>query len=201
MTTFQYGTTAIEYDIEYAGDKKNVSIIVEWMEGIRLIAPTGVTNKQVEKIVRKKAPTIFQQLKEVNKITEPTFPKKFVSGEKFAYLGRNYRLKIYREKGLQKVQLNFVRGKFIATVPVGIDEKEKRQQLLDLFKVWYLEHGKAKVQSRLKLYCAKMDVTPNDVQLKEQRMRWGSCTSEGNIYLKLENYHVTNVYYRLRTRT
>lgn len=28
-----------------------------------------------------------------------------------------------------------------------------------------------------------MGVTLNDVQLKEQRMRWGSCTSEGNIYL------------------
>lgn len=29
MPTFQYGTTAIEYDIEYADDKKDVSIIVE----------------------------------------------------------------------------------------------------------------------------------------------------------------------------
>lgn len=129
------------------------------MEGIRLIAPTGITIKQIEDIVRKKAPTIFQKLKEVNEITEPPFPKEFVSGEKFAYLGRNYRLKVYRAEVLQKVQLNFVRGKFIATVPVGIDEKEKRQQLLDLFKTWYLEHGKAKVQSRLKLYCAKMGIT------------------------------------------
>lgn len=183
MPTFQYGTTAIEYDIEYTDDKKDVSIIVEWMEGIRLIAPTSITNLQVEEIVRKKAPTILQKLKEVNEITEPPFPKEFVSGEKFAYLGRNYRLKVYKEKGLQKAQLNFVRGRFIATVPYGIAANEKNQQLLDLFKTWYLEHGKAKVQSRLKLYCAKMGVTPNDVQLKEQRMRWGTCTLEGNIYL------------------
>lgn len=75
MPTFQYGTTAIEYDIEYADDKKDVSIIVEWMEGIRLIAPTGITNKQVEEIVRKKAPTILQKLKEVNEITEPPFQR------------------------------------------------------------------------------------------------------------------------------
>ncbi|GAA3320995.1 hypothetical protein GCM10020331_034250 [Ectobacillus funiculus] len=103
--------------------------------------------------------------------------------KKFTYLGRNYRLKVYRQEGLEKAQLAFVRGKFIANVPRGIDESRKRQQLLKLFKTWYLEHGKAKVQSRLKLYCAKMGVTPNDVQLKEQRMRWGTCTSEGNIYL------------------
>ncbi|MGR3777363.1 M48 family metallopeptidase [Bacillus paramycoides] len=179
MPTFQYGTTAIEYDIEYAADKKDVSIIVEWMECIRLIAPTGITNKQVEEIVRKKAPI----LKEVNEITEPPFPKEFVSGEKFAYLGRNYQLKVYREEGLQKAQLNFVRGKFIATVPYGMDEYEKKQQLMELFKTWYLERSKVKLQSRLKLYCAKMGVIPNDLQLKEQRMRWGTCTSEGNIYL------------------
>ncbi len=183
MPILQYGTTAIEYDIEYANDKKDVTIIIEWMEKIRLIAPTGITNKQVEEIVRKKAPTIFQKLKEVNEITEPPFPKEFVSGEKFTYLGRNYRLKVYRAEGLQRVQLNFIRGKFIANVPIEIDEAEKRRQLLELFKAWYLEHGKTKIQSRLKLYCAKMGVTPNDMQLKEQRMRWGSCTSEGNIYL------------------
>ncbi len=183
MPTFQYGTTAIEYDIEYVDDKKDVSIIVEWMEVIRLIVPTDITNEQVEEIIRKKAPTIFQKMKEVNEIIDPPLPKEFVSGEKFSYLGRNYRLKVYREENLKKSQLNFVRGKFIASVPVGIDETEKRRQLLGLFKTWYLEHGIAKVESRLQLYCAKMGVSPNDVQLKEQRMRWGTCTPEGNIYL------------------
>ncbi|MGD6891356.1 M48 family metallopeptidase [Bacillus mobilis] len=183
MPTFQYGTTAIEYDIEYADDKKDVSIIVEWMEDIRLIVPTGITNEQVEEIIRKKAPTIFQKMKEVNEIIDPPLPKEFVSGEKFSYLGRNYRLKVYKEEDLKKSQLNFVRGKFIASVPAGIDETEKRRQLLGLFKTWYLEHGIAKLESRFQLYCAKMGVSPNDVQLKEQRMRWGTCTSEGNIYL------------------
>ncbi|MEY9867264.1 putative metal-dependent hydrolase [Peribacillus sp. B2I2] len=183
MPTFQYGTTAIEYDIEYADDKKDVSIIVEWMEGIRLIAPKSITDEQINEVVRKKAPTILQKLKEVNEITEPPLPKEFVSGEKFKYLGRNYRLKVYKEEGLPKAKLAFIRGRFIATVPYGMDEYEKRKQLMELFRTWYLEHGKTKIQSRLKLYCAKMGVTPNDVQLKEQKMRWGTCTTEGNIYL------------------
>ncbi|WP_427036595.1 M48 family metallopeptidase [Cytobacillus pseudoceanisediminis] len=183
MPTFQYGTTAIEYDIEYADDKKDVSIIVEWMEGIRLITPHGITDKQIEEIIQKKAPTILQKLKEINEITEPPLPKEFVSGEKFKYLGRNYRLKVYREDGLQKAKLSFTRGRFIATIPDKMDEDEKRQQLMGLFKTWYLEHGKSKIQSRLKMHGAKMGVTPNDVQLKEQRMRWGTCTAEGNIYL------------------
>jgi predicted metal-dependent hydrolase len=183
MPTFQYGTTAIEYDIEYAEDKKDVSIIVEWMEGIRLIAPKDINAKQIEDIVQKKAPTILKKLKEVNEIKEPPLPKEFVSGEKFTYLGRNYRLKVKKDKDIQKAQLAFVRGKFIATVPLEIAEKEKRQQLIELFKIWYVEHGKAKIQSRLKLFCSKMGVTPNEVHLKEQRMRWGTCTSEGNIYL------------------
>ncbi|UHJ49676.1 hypothetical protein [Bacillus paranthracis] len=51
MPTFQYGTTAIEYTIEYVDDKKDVSIIVEWMEDIRLIAPTGITDEQIEEII------------------------------------------------------------------------------------------------------------------------------------------------------
>ena len=183
MPTFQYGTTAIEYDIEYVDDKKDVSIIVEWMEGIRLIAPKSINDEQIQEIIQKKAPTILQKLQEVNKITESPLPKEFISGEKFTYLGRNYRLKVYKEDGLQKVKLTFARGRFIATVPDKLDDDKKRLQLIELFKTWYLEHGKVKIQSRLKLYCAKMGVIPNDVQLKEQRMRWGTCTPEGNIYL------------------
>ncbi|MBT2715419.1 M48 family metallopeptidase [Bacillus sp. ISL-57] len=183
MPTFQYGTTAIEYDIEYADDKKDVSIIVEWMDGIRLIAPIGITDKQVTEIIQKKAPTILQKLKEVNEITEPPLVKEFVSGEKFTYLGRNYRLKVYREEGLQKAKLSFTRGRFIATLPDKIAESEKKQQMQELFKTWYLEQGKKKLQSRIDMYCAKMGVTPKHVQLKEQKMRWGSCTPEGNIYL------------------
>lgn len=183
MPTFQYGTTAIEYDIEYTDDKTDVSIIVEWMEGVRLITPKGITHEQIEGIIQKKAPTILQKLKEVNEITEPPLPKEFVSGEKFSYLGRNYRLKVYRKNGLEKAQLAFKRGRFIATVPSEMDENEKNQQLLQLFKNWYLSHGKGKLQSRVELYCAKMAVTPSDVQLKEQRLRWGTCTAEGNIYL------------------
>ncbi|MEE6452545.1 SprT family zinc-dependent metalloprotease [Gottfriedia acidiceleris] len=183
MPTFQYGTTAIEYDLEYSENKKDVSIIVEWMEGIRIIVPKNITEKQVMDIMQKKASIILRKLKEVNQITEPPLPKEFVSGEKFTYLGRNYRLKVHKEAGLNKVKLDFLRGKFIATVPDRIDEDEKRQQLIDLFKTWYLEHGNVKIQSRLNLYCSKIGVTPNDVLLKEQRMRWGTCTSEGNIYL------------------
>ncbi|MGG0591517.1 SprT family zinc-dependent metalloprotease [Priestia megaterium] len=183
MPTFQYGTTAIEYDIEYVDDKKDVSIIVEWMEGIRLIAPKSINDKQIEEIIQKKAPAILQKLQDVNKITESPLPKEFISGEKFTYLGRNYRLKVYKEEGLQKVKLTFARGRFIAIVPDKLDDDKKRLQLIELLKAWYLEHGKVKIQSRLKLYCARMGVIPNDVQLKEQRMRWGTCTAEGNIYL------------------
>ncbi|MFL0361660.1 M48 family metallopeptidase [Pseudobacillus sp. 179-B 2D1 NHS] len=183
MPTFQYGTTAIEYDIEYTTNKNDISIIIEWMEGVRIIAPQGIASEQVEGIIHKKAPVILQKLREVNEITNPPSPKEFISGEKFAYLGRKYRLKVYREEGLKKAGLAFVRGKFIATIPATMNEDEKRRQLRELFKNWYLVHGKAKLQSRLDLYSAKMGVTPKDLQLKEQRMRWGTCTPEGNIYL------------------
>lgn len=182
MPTFQYGTTAIEYDIEHTDNRKDISIIVEWMESIRLIAPQGITDKQIEEIIRKKAPTILQKLKEVNEITDPPLPKEFVSGEKFTYLGRGYRLKVCREEA-EQVKLTFRQGKFIATVPEYMEERDKKLQLTKLFKNWYLEHGKAKMQTRLDLYCARMGVNPNTVQLKEQKMRWGTCTSEGNIYL------------------
>ncbi len=44
---------------------------------------------------------------------------------KFAYLGRKYRLKVYKSEEVTKPTLMFKQGKFIATVPPHITEKKE----------------------------------------------------------------------------
>ena len=34
MPTFQFGTTAIEYTLQQVKGKEDISIVVEWMEGV-----------------------------------------------------------------------------------------------------------------------------------------------------------------------
>lgn len=101
--------------------------------------------------------------------------KEFVSGEKFAYLGRQYRLKVNKRKHLAKATLLYSQGKFLAEVPVSFSSEETKEALRVLFKDWYIKNGEKKLKERIELYSPKMLVTPSKTALKEQKMRWGTA--------------------------
>lgn len=60
MPVIQYGTTTIEYDIEYI-QTKTINIIVEWMKGVQVLAPEGITDEQLLPILKRKAPWIAKK--------------------------------------------------------------------------------------------------------------------------------------------
>ncbi|QDI90767.1 M48 family peptidase [Salicibibacter halophilus] len=183
MPSFNYGNTTIDYSLHYQAHKKDVSIAVEWLDGVQVTAPPDISTEKLHEVLRKKAPWIIEKWYEFNEIAIPSTPKEFVSGEKFPYLGRQYRLKVYNEGDRSNAQLAFKNGKFYAYIPENITNNEKCDQLHILFKNWYIQYGQRKVNERAKQYCEKLNVSPSKVSLKDQRMRWGSCTKEGAIYL------------------
>ena len=183
MPTLVYGTTPIDYTIEYQEYKTDISITVEWLEGVQVVAPQGTSEDTLSEAVRKKAPWILNKWSQFNEIQPPPAEKEFCSGEKFSYLGRQYRLKRIKSNEVNEVALRYVQGKFIATVPSQLALPESQVKLREQFKAWYITNGEKKIQERLKLYTPKMQLTPSKVLLKEQKMRWGSCTADKAIYL------------------
>ncbi|MEH6995884.1 SprT family zinc-dependent metalloprotease [Neobacillus drentensis] len=183
MHSFQYGTTTIDYSVEYIKGKKDVSLSVCLTEGVKLGVPEGLDSRKLEKILHKKAPWILKKKSELDEIITPPQPREFVSGEKFSYLGRHYRLKVNKNDNINKPTLTFNQGRFIAEIPVNFSDEESRLGLTRLFKNWYITQGNKKIADRLKLHCPKMELEPSKVVFKEQKKRWGTCTKEGAIYL------------------
>ncbi|QQK80724.1 M48 family metallopeptidase [Salicibibacter cibi] len=184
MPSFNYGNTTIDYSLHYQAHKKDVSIAVEWLDGVQVTAPSDISTEKLHDILRKKAPWMIEKWYEFNEITVPACPKEFVSGEKFPYLGRQYRLKVYKESDRSRADLAFQKGQFLAYIPETSTNNEKNDQLYALFKNWYIRYGQRKVNARAKLYIQKLNVSPPaNLTLKEQQLRWGSCTKEGAIYL------------------
>lgn len=183
MFSFQYGTSTIDYSVEYKKGKKDISLSVCLNEGVKLIVPEGINSTQIEAILHKKAPWILKKKYEFDEIVDPVSPKEFVSGEKFPYLGRHYRLKVYKDEKINKPLLNYRQGRFIARIPIHMTDREKVNELKLLFKEWYIQHGEKKIEERLNIYCPRMQRWPAKIEMKEQHKRWGTCTKEGNIYL------------------
>jgi predicted metal-dependent hydrolase len=183
MRSFQYGTTTIDYSVEYIKGKKDVSLSVCLTEGVKLVVPKGMDSVKLEKILHKKAPWILKKKYELDEVSAAPPPKEYVSGEKFAYLGRHYRLKVYKSESLNSPTLNFYQGRFIVEIPSNMSDDEKSKKLSNLFKHWYTIQGNKKIMERLKIYIPKMELEPSNIAFKEQQKRWGTCTGDGAIYL------------------
>ncbi|WP_280770076.1 M48 family metallopeptidase [Salipaludibacillus daqingensis] len=183
MPCFVFGKTTIDYQLEYSSDSKDILITVEWLNGVKVTAPRDTNEQQLQKLLHKKAPWILTKWKAFNEIIDKPAPKEFVSGEKFTYLGRNYRLKVHKKEEINNVRLAFNRGKFISEVPAHFSEEEKNEEFSTAFKKWYNTQGEKKLNERLAIYTEKMNIVPEKVKLKEQKMRWGTCTPNGSLYL------------------
>ncbi|MEC2072481.1 M48 family metallopeptidase [Alkalihalophilus marmarensis] len=183
MPTYTYGTTEIDYDLEYRHDKRDILISVEWQNGVRVVVPPSVDQTQLDQILRKKAPWILSKWRAFNEIAEPPARKEFVSGEKFPYLGRHYRLKVIQDDAFDETHVQLLRGRFICYLPTKVSNDNRQKVILHAFKKWYLQHGEQKIHDRMAIYTEKMNITYSNLQLKEQKMRWGTCTADGSIYL------------------
>jgi predicted metal-dependent hydrolase len=61
MPSFQFGQTTIDYTLKYKPDIKDISIAVEWLEGVTVTTPENIDEKQLVKVLYKKAPWILKK--------------------------------------------------------------------------------------------------------------------------------------------
>jgi predicted metal-dependent hydrolase len=181
MPTFQFGNTNIEYDINYSSTRKNITIAVDWVDGVIIIAPQETDQTQIDIAFQKKAPWILKKLADFREIKMLSSHREFISGEKFPYLGRQYRLKVTKNESVSEVSLTFRNGRFFAIIPTSFDDSLRQERLYDLFRKWYFTHGLTKIQKRIDLFAARMECYPSKVAIKEQQARWGSCTKNRTI--------------------
>lgn len=183
MNQLQYGTTTIEYSLVQNSNIEDISITVDWIDGVTVSVPSSFECHKLDQILYNKAPWILKKWAEFEEMAAPPTPYEYISGEKFKYINRAYKLKVNACSNTKVTSLIFQQGKFIATTPKKLSDGERKQQLERLFQQWYITTGQAKITERVKLYASKMGVTPSKVVLKDQKMRWGTCTQQHAIYI------------------
>jgi predicted metal-dependent hydrolase len=109
-------------------------------------------------------------------------PRRYVSGETFLYLGRQYRLKII--PGIHKTTL--LRGQFLE---VHGPKRTDRRAIRNLVDAWYRAHAKAAFDRRL-MRCwesaRRHGIARPALRIRRMTRRWGSCGSKGTVLLNTE---------------
>lgn len=170
-----YGTTTIEYCIDY-GNRKTLGISVLPDGSVILKAPVDATLEDIQGRVHHRAAWILRQKRYFESFGVPSTDRQYISGESHLYLGRQYMLRV-RESDTNAVHCH--------NNIIEIECKDK-QDSGKILQQWYTERAKIKFHEYAKPiveHFVVYGVKPMSISVKKMEKRWGYCTKDGNIYL------------------
>ncbi len=161
-------------------DVKNISLKVRPNCEVILTAPLKTTDEHIEFILKKRAKWVKEK-KEFYKDNQLSYPKEYVSGENFKYLGRNYRLKVIESDDIEHVKLQ--RG----YIQIFIKDKNNLIKKRKLLTQWYKIKAYKYFERIINQYSHIINRDIKSIKIRQMKTRWGSCNpSKGYINLNSE---------------
>jgi len=178
--TLQYGRRTIPYRL-HMSQRKRLRIVVTPALEVRAYAPSKYTEAEILEAVRSKAPWIARQLDAMQEFQPLPTPHKYVSGETFTYLGRQYRLRV--ENGDASPAKLY--GRFLH---VHVPDKRDTAAIRKRVDTWYRDRAADTFRRYLNKWHAvgaRHGIPEPQLLIRRMRTRWGSCTAAGRITLSV----------------
>ena len=185
----QYGDTTITYTLSFA-PRATLAISVAPDLRVTVTAPLGTALAAIKVRVRRRAPWILRQRRELEQYLPGTPPRQYVSGETHRYLGRQYRLKaIYNQPDTVKLTRGWL---YVYTT-----RTQDTAHIKQLVEGWYHTQAQRVFHERLAAMLPRflhLDLAQPTLVIKPLQARWGSCESTGTIVLNVRLMQVPKPY-------
>jgi len=181
LQTIHFGKEAFKVSIGFE-ERRKLKIVVHPDLRIEVKAPLGKDISDVINKIKSRSRWIIKQHDYFRRFIPRLPERRYVSGETFYYLGRQYRLKIKKDMN-NSVKL---KGRFLWVYAVDCSDTERiKQQVIH----WYKQHAKCYFEKRLQVCYKRIKVhrvvLPH-IKLRNMKKRWGSCTNNSSIILNTE---------------
>ncbi|MBR3770328.1 MAG: M48 family metallopeptidase [Lachnospiraceae bacterium] len=171
---FQYETETIEVTVTKS-KRKSLSIAIQPDGNLLVKAPFGLTNDEILKWVKSKTGWIIRQREKVLEQQKSNPQKRYVTGERFSYLGQDYELEVRISDG-RAGMVGILENKIVVFSKV-VSEEVVEKNLIS----WYVEQAKIWIPKRVRHFAGQMGERYKNITIKNQKKRWGSCSSDRNL--------------------
>lgn len=182
---FKFGSNEYNY-LMIREKRKTLSLTVRPDLKIVLKCPDSIEQERVDKFLRKKWIWLEEQMRFFRKYKMRGSDRKFLSGEGFYYLGRQYKLIV---KEGDEDEVGFTKGKILLITTRKISDNLYNRFLLER---WFLERAESVFEERLMEMLKKFDydVVPK-LGIRHMKRRWGSFLSNKKIILNPRLIHAS----------
>jgi len=166
-------------EVEYTLIKTNrrtmgISISIE--DGVKISVPKRATNQQIQQLILMKSKWILGKLKDLE--GKHFIRQQFKEGEIFYYLGKVYVLSVIEVMNKDREHVEVEDNRLRLHLRADNQENIKKVLLR-----WYREEANIILKERLEILSEETGLYPQSVMVKEQKSRFGSCSSKRNINL------------------
>ena len=172
----QYGTNSIPF-VLVRRKRRTLSIEVTPGGVVRVVAPPDLPESEVVARVARRGAWVTRQLREVAKLPPPLPARRFVSGESWRYLGRQYRLRVLPG---EVAGVRVTRGELL----LSVRDAEQAERVLT---GWLRERAEAVLVERVAACLEHASAFglrhSGEFTLRRMQTRWGSLSRGGRLTL------------------
>jgi predicted metal-dependent hydrolase len=177
----QFGARKIPYRL-HRTSRKTLRIVVSPDLSIDAFAPLHARDSRVVTAIFKKAPWIAKVLDKIESYHPLPSLKRYISGETFVYLGRQYRLKV--TEGYKRVaKLN---GPFLHVV---VPDRTNNRMIKSAVEKWYrirADEVFGRYLDKCYRIASRHGIPSPELSVRTMQRRWGSCSSSKRVTLNLK---------------
>uniref|UniRef100_A0A7C4PGQ8 M48 family peptidase n=1 Tax=Anaerolinea thermolimosa TaxID=229919 RepID=A0A7C4PGQ8_9CHLR len=152
--------------------RKSIAIEIRPDGEVWVRAPLHASKVVIEALLTQKEAWITQNRETMLRLLQADSPPRFLAGESFLYLGKEFTLTFSNE--LESVSL----GEGIIVLP----EKD-RSRARDVLMGWYKTEARRILIPLVDQLGSRVGTTPTRVRLSNASKRWGSCSASGTLSL------------------
>ncbi|MGB3367292.1 MAG: SprT family zinc-dependent metalloprotease [Acidaminobacteraceae bacterium] len=162
----------INYFIEYR-KRKSVEIRIEPSGMVRVRAPKGSDESKVLELLESKSKWIIEHMDKYFEAKEKKPESDYESGDMYRVLWKTYELKLVINSEIFKSVAKIDKDHIV--VESNTDEREVIAKAIDTL---YRQEARKIIKARVKIYQSHFKSKPKEITFKNEKSRWGSCTSD-----------------------
>lgn len=182
-TSLNIQGTIIPYEERKNSRSKRLSLRIG-PDKVRVTAPCKATRREIREFVRANQDWILAHWLKIQEELFQIPERQYQDGETLSVLGQSLELKILKVNQ-KTIRLRYLQEekRIEIRLPEGIAQEDQNEAIREILEKGMKRKAREVFQAKLNKLSAQMGVSYKAFRLKEQKTRWGSCSSKGNINL------------------
>ncbi|MDF2569169.1 MAG: hypothetical protein K0R55_773 [Sporomusa sp.] len=179
MPTITFNGQTINYTLRLDKRRKAIQLRVLPNAIVEIIAPAKLTSNEIEHIFITKKKWLTTRLDNLTSLAANPINQQLMSGAQVLYKGEPHTLTLFM--GSSKPEVVLKPAELLVKLPTSTEENNTTAVTEQIVKTWLIDQARKLFIEKTKHWASVIGVHPVRITIKDQKTRWGSCSSLGNI--------------------